>query len=403
MSVGSCVSRYMVRLSVHIARSLGLCEPVRPSIVDFGLVERRESALSSLNHKSCALLMAPKGHKRKFVFELTAEERDSSTKKVNYAERIPACQKTNDELKNEDIRNARAALVTVVDGLWRHPELAVPCATWFSNRLTAMHKPRGNNYFLAPPLNVRALEENYVADFIVKHSRITMATLEAMSVYDPDTPWQLLSFAIRGNMHMKLDARMVDKELCSLVLVHLMGEAGDRLEELTDEVVKCTSGGVNWYLVGPYELDFADTGLVSKVTHRPTGDSVDVPEHDPIHKSMKLAKPWSDFECYIDKKTSQLTLARLFSSAQGPHKSPVVTASSEPMQRALTECGKRLADLRDGSSSSKLSRRKSFKEDHKQLAQQAGIERARRALKDKKAELEKKRTMALDSIVKNKQ
>lgn len=126
--------------------------------------------------------------KRVFLFDLSEKEVSQPTKKVAFCDRQPSLPKCPNEIRAEDLRSARAAMQTVIDGLWRNPQLAVPCSTWLQNRLESESRPKGEGYFQSVPTVLKLLDAEFVSSFLVKHSSITMQSLEAVAVFDPDSP-----------------------------------------------------------------------------------------------------------------------------------------------------------------------------------------------------------------------
>lgn len=338
--------------------------------------------------------MAARNHKRTFLFNLSAHEEQNPARRIAWCDRVPTTEKTSDLLVEEYRRNARAAFLTVMDGLRRHPHLAVPCSTWLSNRLTSDARPKGDNYFATPPATLKLIDTDWCVGFIVKHNHITVRTLEAAAVFDPDAPCQLLCFVVRCSAWMKLPEYLVDKELLSLAMLGLMRVGGDRLRGLTDlKLMTGGGGGINWMEVGCYTFDFNENGFATVVRHRPTGASCPVPARSPIHQSSKLSKNWSDYEVVVSEIPTSLLLRSFFGEADGPHRAKVVTGSSAMLSDAIARAKQTQADLQKHQATRSLAGK--FNEEHKLKQQRANMNKARTALEAKKGDLERKRTLAL--------
>lgn len=144
--------------------------------------------------------------------------------------------------------------------------------------MEAETRPKGEGFFQTVPTILKLLDPEFVSSFLVKHSGITMQSLEAVAVFDPDSPLQLLCFALRCNQHLRLPECLVDKELMGLTLVKLMECGGNRLKKLDDKkMLGGGRGGINWSKVGAYSFDFNENGLAQSVTHTPTNESAPVP------------------------------------------------------------------------------------------------------------------------------
>ena len=119
--------------------------------------------------------MAKAGQKKRvYLFDLSAEETTNKSKRIAFTDRIPSLAPCSDSVKAEDMKNARNALVTVVDGLWRNPRLAVPCATWLAGRLEAEVRPRGEGFFSTAPGALKLVDGEFFATFAVAHSKLSL-------------------------------------------------------------------------------------------------------------------------------------------------------------------------------------------------------------------------------------
>lgn len=340
--------------------------------------------------------------KRTYLFQLTDDERATPTKKVKFTEKLPQLEKDSDDIRMEDARNARLGLQTIVDGLWRNPKLCVPAATWLQNRLQAEQKPRGDGFFSTPPTMLKFLDQEYLAQFLVSNSRVTLPVLEAVSVFDPDSPLQLLSLALGCNVHLKLPECLMDEELMGLTLRRLMEVRGHRLKSVTDsQLTKGGGGGINWSEIGVYAFEFNENMLATSVLHRPSKERALVPEHCPIHSSFKLTKNWSDYEAVASKKPSSITLHTLFEEQVGPHKRKVVTGSSEALAEAVAFAKERQQAVKAELAAATTSPGKgTFKQDHRMQQQHENVRKARAALTQRKKDLESKRIVSLTNVAK---
>lgn len=336
--------------------------------------------------------MSCQNKKRTFLFQLTEQERAEADRKVAFSERIPSLAKVSDPIRAEDERNARAALVNIVDALWRRPSLAVPCATWLDARVAAEKKPRGEGFWTNSPGMLRHIEVDWLVNFIVRHSKVTMNTLEKVSVYDPESPFQLLAYALRCNSHLKLPPNMHDKEIMGYMLLHLMEAGGNRLRDLSEKLmVTGGGGGIAWKTVGAYDIKFGDDGLAECVTHRPSQATVVVPGHSPIHASFILEKNWPDYEAAVVKAPSHILLHNLFGPIEGPHALKPLTGAAPLLREAVSSARvkKEHVSEQKAAASGAGTQVGSFKGDHKLELQREAIKKARRVLGEKKMDLQK--------------
>lgn len=250
---------------------------------------------------------------------------------------------------------------------------------------------------------LKFLDQEYLAQFLVSNSRVTLPVLEAVSVFDPDSPLQLLSFALGCNVHLKLPECLVDKELMGLTLRRLMEVGGHRLKSVTgSQLTKGGGVGINWSEIGVYAFEFNENMLAPSVLHRPSKERALVPEHCPIHSSFKLTQNWSDNEAVASKKPSGITLHTLFEEQVGPHKRKVVTGSSEALAEAVAFAKERQQVVKAELAAATTSPGKgTFKQDRRMQQQQhENVRKARAALTQRKKDLESKRIVSLTSAAK---
>jgi len=343
---------------------------------------------------------AVKSHRRTFLFQLTTSEEVDSSKMVAFTAKIPVLPRYSDDIEKEDMESNRAALVSIVNGLWRNPRLCVPAATWLMQRLASTKRSKHEHFFRTVPASLRLLDEEYLVDFLTKHSALTKPCLESLSIHDPDSNYQLLASAMSCSLNLKLPEQCVDQRFCSILLTKLLADRGDRLQKLTDKMVKeGGNGGVNWMGdAGPYQLDFNENGILQSVLHRKTGDVAVLPEFDRVHESMSLCKPWGDMECFVDKKTSDLYIWKLFDEDKGPRSSAVLTSNSKPMTMAIEDATASFHDLTALVALASQSSGKKFKADHYAAIARKSIGKARQAFEKRKVDLKAKRTVNLKAV-----
>lgn len=156
--------------------------------------------------------------RRTFLFQLSDEDKAAPDQPVKFCQRVPQTEKHPDPVTDEDLRSARVAFLNILDGLWRKPQLAVACNTWLSTRMAHALKPQGEAYFKTAPAMVKLIEEDWLATFLLRHTRMTQAVLEQAAVFDPMTPFHILCYGIRSSTHMKLGKLLINKAILANVL-----------------------------------------------------------------------------------------------------------------------------------------------------------------------------------------
>jgi hypothetical protein len=162
-----------------------------------------------------------------------------------------------------------------------------------------------------------------------------------------------------------------------------------------NEALQCRrTGGINWGVVGVYGLEFNESGVCNKVIHRPSGATVEPPDHVRILKNFVLECNWSDLSASCNLKPSNYNLAALFADNVGPNVHTLLTPQNKEFDRIANRL-KTQMDRDSKSASSAPETEVKFREEAKMQSKRQNMLKARAALDAKKKELNNKRKITL--------
>ena len=103
-------------------------------------------------------------------------------------------------------------------------------------------------------------------------------------------------------------------------------------------------GSVDWLKVCPYALDWAtDADRLHRVTHRPTGDAVDLEPWVVVTKGHMFLDPWSDMGAKFVRGASKVHVAEHFAQGMGPAKR-VVDAKGVALKNIADEVDEEITE-----------------------------------------------------------
>lgn len=121
--------------------------------------------------------------------------------------RLPALKKSGDDLRDEELRLEREALVDVIALLWKHPEMADKCARWLRQRLLReqdLATTADGQYFKEPPPTAGQVCDTWVAAYLKEKISVSDDLLGKMKVHDPECLGNLFCQLLNVTKSLKL-------------------------------------------------------------------------------------------------------------------------------------------------------------------------------------------------------
>ena len=326
---------------------------------------------------------------KKFLFELTDEEQTNVSRRVKFAEQMPAVRKTDNNTENENLQQDRQAFQFVVNTWWRNRSLCQRTRTWLENRLAAPEAATDDTF--ASVTNIKALDPTFLCTFFGSLPNVTYGQLAVAIAKDPETHQQLAIFILRCTLTMKLPKECKSRPICNRSLKLLAEACGNRTARWNGINLVNDSGTLNWFQMGPYECVVDDDEL-TKVLHRPTGDTCIVPNTFSIKKPFNIDKPWSDLEACITKDKLCENISNWFDVGKGPNAFEINKGQCEVfnalVRTAVTDHQNAVART----NTTDATPVKSIMADEQCKKRKETMSKARSALTAKKAKIEKTRT-----------
>ena len=272
------------------------------------------------------------------MFHLTADEEESPSKLIKFAESLPQVGKSGDQSQDDDYKYVRKQLMKHINTLWRNPKLIPRALDWLEDRvLEEMSAGQADVFKSLSTLG--KVDETWAAAWIVGNSSLTLKTLEKVCDVDSDGVRQLYIFALVAQLSLKLHQSMRVKAVMNLSFISRAQMCGNRLSRLNDtNVIDPQSGAIHWAVVGVYQpiWDGEDTRLW-RIRHKPTGHIGVIPDHVIVDKSVELLLNWDDSEVSLVKKPSRLPCRDLFEGKRGPWGVPPWQGAKDNNLTALVE------------------------------------------------------------------
>lgn len=336
---------------------------------------------------------------KRFCFSLTNEEQASPTKLVAFATRVPQIQRTGDQFLDDEGTMKRDAFMKTINYMWRNPDIVMQTASWVEKRVETYEAKRAASGKFEQLSVLKALDDDWCAAFLVGHFGFKRDTLESVCNYDPDSLKHLIAFGLVANLTLKFGEAVTEKDIMEETFLALMKKNEDRLAKVKHEqVVDPVTKGINWPAIGVYKLAFGENGICERVTHMPTGDLAQLPDHVRISRKFVLENNWSDYLAACELKPSRYVLADLFDEGSGPHTVVFLSGQSKEFDTMAKTC--KACFLQKKKETESTVARSSvgttkFREAAKTETKKAAMRKARDALVARKADLSNKRKIKL--------
>lgn len=244
------------------------------------------------------------------------------------AKRFPAVRKTTDNELSSKLEAHRRAGVKLVDLALKYPDLAA--AVW------ARAEPMLDQHLADKEEQADKFSEQYnklwrlpgtwkgswVAQATLgKISDDTMAALVTKANGSQQIIHEIFYYLTATSPNDTLPALCASKKLWSraFLMRYTNGELSHRADKLSKHIK--AKGAVNWSEVGPYKVDFGETGVATKVTH-------DSGEEAVLQADDTFTRAWTLYECALDMQAyvsaprtkRNILLSSFFDDATGPKK-----------------------------------------------------------------------------------
>lgn len=197
---------------------------------------------------------------KRFLFQLSAEEKNNATLLVPFVEKTPAFQKTGDEFTDDELKLQREQYMKCMNLMWRHPQVIAQTCSWIEGRVRSMAKQHGADFFKTLT-TLKALDEDWARNYISSRCNISLVLLEQACVSDPDAWRQILVFVMCATTSLRFPKCCMDKCVMARSLDRRVVGAGGRWKFLTpDTFLTKKTKLIDWAAFGVFSLDFDKDG-----------------------------------------------------------------------------------------------------------------------------------------------
>lgn len=273
---------------------------------------------------------------------------------------LPKPKKSGNRIADDDAASVHSCFEDLVSVCNLRREHVMPL--WFklqdrvvADMETEAAQAQGAILFEKPMGALRGMDEEWLLDWIVKRSGMSVTKLMNAKRQDPETVFQLASMELQLSLQFRLGEGLRLKEVCYITFNKRAEDMGGRLKKFVAAAGTspfCKNGQVDWKF-GCYALQFDKQKLV-KVTHRSSGAVADV-STESFTADWILEHNWSDSDAQLRKgKFPPVKVALFFDEKEkeGPHANPAMKAKSKSWQQLVEECTKQFeeesARLRQG-------------------------------------------------------
>ena len=331
---------------------------------------------------------------KRFLFDLSDEEKRDGTRLVAFAQRLPQVARTGDTFEDDELKMKRAAFARVIDCLWRNESIVLQADNWCQQRAASILK-RDPERYLASLSTLKNLDETWACGFLCGKTSLSLEKLEALCRVDPDAWRQLYQYGLVASVTLQFPPECKEIAVIEGALSTRMGECGDRLKKLDPmTIAHGRTLCIDWGSFGVYELIWEED-KATHVVHRPTQCKVAFPAHIHISKQFRLLHNWSDHQAQLVFKPTQYSIAsHFFGASEGPNLLRQLAGMDKGFKK-IAEDIKRSLDARSKDNATPSVRtKKRFNEEQKKLQKQETMNKARAVLAQRKDALNNKRTLS---------
>jgi hypothetical protein len=245
-------------------------------------------------------------------------------------------------------------------------------------------------------------EEEFALKMVLKHSDMKLNDLILAKQHDGQAVLQLLTYLVQVGWNLQYPQECQLVEVTIMLFDERIAEVGNRLADWKKKGGVLVTGAINWKL-GCFLMDFTDDFL-TRITHRPTGDTVAVDVSDGITRKYTLHNNWDDYGAYLHKPPlPPIPVSNYFkASLKGPFKLKRLTGKSKDFQQMVTSVYSKYLRKRDALTKGTRDLAAEAESTKQALGglltqqKQSAMTRARETALKKQLEVKKRRTIALD-------
>ena len=308
---------------------------------------------------------------------------------------IPTPRKTGN--KSVDARQGFEydATVATVNILMAFPKIARDIADFSRQCVIDLKKEQAHGENFDDISKIDSYDSDWKALYVAKKLQVTPLRLGKAKAKDPKVVNHIFKMMLNCTGATSVPDECADRAVMDITCDKRIAETGDRPALLRGPVPIINSDGLVDWGAGVYKSTLDEAGLVTHVTHRPTGDIAVVDkEFNIIAGTWELAKNFDDVAAeYFRTKLQKYKIQTMFAANKGPNAMKQMKGSDKHFGELAKSAHAEVAvanALRTVSAMDLTS----FKSPQKD-AKKEGTKRCREVLKLRSDEAEKKRRASL--------
>lgn len=318
--------------------------------------------------------------------------------KCHLLQKVPKVVRTGDETKDSDMNMRRTAFCYVLETLWLKLELSMACQSFLVNRIDADGKKAQSDEFQELS-KLGKLEESWVAYFVSKLTKQTLAKLKDAQAFEDESLKQVLIFLLVAPLSLRMPPECRNKHVCEEVLQSREKDCGLRSKLLMPMPFIVSEKGLNWGACGVYILEWKTgekSAEAAAVVHRPTRTRVALPAAAVVNKEFCIVSNWDDMNAMLVHGPVKHRISDFFDKGVGPHSVAVWSGKCAPLVNLAKTIGEANEQLKNQERANEATAEEWGAGKSKRPS--AAIEKAREALRQRKADKETKRQVALSTV-----
>lgn len=224
----------------------------------------------------------------------------SSGKRSVAASRVPTPKKTGNQALDDESDLRRSCLQDIIDACIANPQHNMHLHGALLKRQRVANTEHGEGCFATISTLGRLLQD-FSISYLTSHSDMSASEVVEAVRHDSDAIAQLLAYDRQLSASLRLSEHFINKDFCIRMLQRRSKQMGSRLQKFKASGGIAPTGAINWKVAGSYRLTFTEAGVLSTVTHAPTGDVAEAGANFLITRDWVMYENWSDSSAYIQK------------------------------------------------------------------------------------------------------
>ena len=287
------------------------------------------------------------------------------------------------------------AIVATVNILMAFPKTARDIADFARQLVVEMKKEETHGENFEDISKIDSYDNDWKALYVAKILKLSPLALGKAKTKDTKVVNQIFKMLLNCTGATSVPDECADRAVMDMTCDKRLQETGNRAEILREPVPIVSDEGIVDWAAGVYKSTLDPKGLVTHVTHRPTGDIVEVEkEFNIVAGTWELAKNFDDMAAeYFRTKAQKYKIQTMFGPNKGPNKMKQMKGNDKHFGELAKAA---FAEVAAANALRKVSEQdlSSFKSPQKD-AKKEGTKRCREVLKQRADEADKKRRVSL--------